>query len=95
MRKECCVPQFQEVPKRTYAFIFPIVENYHLRMANTHTIKPQKLSLKWRKALESGAPLPSLESIYTFHLKIKYARCNFTKKNQLDIQLPEHKTKTV
>ena len=50
MCEECCVHQFQEVPKRTYAFIFPIVENYHLRMANTHTIKPQKLSLKWRKA---------------------------------------------
>ena len=34
-------------------------------------------------------------SIYTSHLKIKYARYNFTKKNQLDIQLPEHKTKIV
>ena len=40
--EERCVHQFQEFPKRTYAFIFPIAENYHLRMANTHAIKPQK-----------------------------------------------------
>lgn len=34
-------------------------------------------------------------SIYTSHLTIKYARYNFTETNQLDIQLPEHKTKIV